>query len=78
MDFIFNLLNEIHMDMEQEKSTSSRKGDCHNANLYTYISNPGSLRIRVLHFYRQTGRVMFKVFRDVYKCDVFFDVWVKG
>lgn len=38
MDFIFNLLNEIHMDIEQEKSTSSRKGDCHNANLYTYIS----------------------------------------
>lgn len=55
MDFIFNLLNEIHMDMEQEKSTSSRKDDCHNANLYTYISNPGSLRIRVLHFIGRLG-----------------------
>lgn len=55
MDFIFNLLNEIHMDMEQEKSTSSRKGDCHNANLCTYISNPGSLRIRVLHFISRLG-----------------------
>lgn len=55
MDFIFNLLNEIHMDMEQEKSTSSRKGDCHNANLYTYISNPDSLRIRVLNFIGRLG-----------------------
>lgn len=55
MDFIFNLLNEIHMYMEQEKSTSSRKDDCHNANLYTYISNPGSLRIRVLHFIGRLG-----------------------
>ena len=55
MDFIFNLLNEIHVDMEQEKSTSSRKGDCQFANLYTYISNPGSLRIRVLHFIGRLG-----------------------
>lgn len=29
-------------------------------------------------FHRQTERVMFKVFRDVYKCDVFFDVCGKG
>ena len=55
MDFIFNLLNEIHMDMEQRRLTSSRKDDCHNANLYTYISDPGSLRIRVLNFIGRLG-----------------------
>ena len=51
----WGILNEIHMNMEQEKSTSSRKDNCHNANLYTYISNPGSLRIRVLHFIGRLG-----------------------
>ena len=55
MDFIYNLLNEIHMDMEQRRLTSSRKDDCHNANLYTYISDPGSLRIRVLNFIGRLG-----------------------